>query len=76
MVSDGDLAQRCEEIFMEMYAHEKCPVITIIHHVEQSFGLNKGTGIALFKQLVRNKSIELDLNKQIDLTEQRYGVHI
>lgn len=76
LVSDGDLAQRCEEIFMEMYVHEKCPVITIIHHIEQSYGLNKGTGIALFKQLVHNKSIELDLNKQINLTEQKYGVHI
>ena len=76
LVSDGDLARSCEEMFMEMYVHEKCPVITIIHHVELFYGLSEGTGMALFKQLVRSKSIELDLNKQINLTEQRHRVYI
>ena len=34
-------------------------------------GLEKGAGIALFKLLIRDGLIAVDLNKQINLTEPR-----
>jgi len=75
LVSNEDLARKCEKLFMKMYYGEECPIIAIVRNVEESYGLSEGVGIALFKQLVCSKSIELDLNKQINLTEQRHGMH-
>lgn len=75
MVSNGTLAWECEKLFMEVYCYEECPVIEIIRYVEESCGLSEGTSIALFKQLVRSKSIKLDLNKKINLTGQRHEVY-
>lgn len=73
LVANGDLALKCEKSFMEMYGSEEYPVIEIIHNVEETYGLCGGAGIALFKHLVCSKSIELDLSKQINLSEQRCG---
>ena len=44
---------------------------TIVMHVENMHGLEKGVGIALFKLLIRDGLIAVDLNKQINLTEPR-----
>lgn len=74
LVANGDLAQKCKKSFMEMYGNEEYPVMEIIRNVEETYGLSGGTGIALFKHLVCSKSIELDLNKQINLSEQRCGI--
>ena len=38
---------------------------------ENMHGLEKGVGIALFKLLIRDGLIAVDLNKQINLTEPR-----
>lgn len=75
LVSNKDLAQRYEELFMEMYCYGGYPIVTIIRRLEESCGLGEGTGMALFKHLVRSKSIELDLDKQINLTESRHGMY-
>ena len=69
LVVNGDLARRCEKSFMEMYGSKEYSVIEIIHNVEETYGLCGGVGIALFKHLVCSKRIELDLNKQINLSE-------
>lgn len=69
LVANGDLARKCEKSFMEMYGSKEYSVIEITHNVEETYGLCGGVGIALLKHLVCSKSIELDLNKQINLSE-------
>lgn len=73
LVSSEDLIQECKELFIRMYCHESYAIATITRYIEESYGFSKGTGMSLFKLLVRDKCIELNLNELINLTESRYG---
>jgi len=73
LIGNEDLVQECIERFIGMYCHGDCAIITIIRHIEESYGFNEGMGMVLFKLLVRDKRIGLDLNEQINLTELRHG---
>ena len=71
LIQDKKVEQECRELFLEMYCGGKSTVAAIAMHVEHMLGLEKGVGIALFKLLIRDGLIAVDLNKQINLTEPR-----
>lgn len=71
LIHNKKVEQECKELFMEMYYGGKSAVAAIAIHVENIHGLEKGVGIALFKLLIRDGLIAVDLNKQINLTEPR-----
>lgn len=53
--------------------------MVILQYVENDFRLGAGSGIAVFKMLVYEKQIILDLDKEINLAETKdgkaYGMH-
>ena len=73
LVQNSEMEQKCKDIFMEMYCGGNEAVASIAMHVESVYGLDEGTGIALFKLLVRDGFIEFDLSRKINLTEPRHN---
>ena len=69
IVTDGEKARDCEEYFINLYDDGNCTVVAVIQHVEILYGLSAGAGMALFKMLIRQKRIPIDLNKEICLTK-------
>jgi len=61
----------CTVFFMERYETGNMPVTTIVHQLEHKFDLSEGTGVSVFKMLICEKKIILDLNKEINLTKLR-----
>lgn len=71
IVQNAGLEQECRDFFMEMYYGGNESVASIAMHIESVYGFDEGTGIALFKLLVRDGLIGFDLSKQINLAEPR-----
>ena len=65
---------------MEQYEAGDMPVTTIVRCLEHEFDLGEGTGISVFKMLICEKKITLDLNEEINLTrlgkQEFYGQHL
>ena len=68
IIADREKAHYCEDFFINLYCEADYTVITAIRHVEKTYGLDNGAGMALFKMLIRQKRITVDLNRQISLT--------
>ena len=73
LVTDVEMARDCEDCFISLYDDGSYTVVAAIRHVEKSYGLAGGTGMALFKMLIRKKRIPVDLNQQICLTKTESG---
>lgn len=59
------------EYFLFLYEDVKIRFPDILMEVEQNFGLKDGTGICIFKELVRCRKILLEMEKPINLSEPR-----
>lgn len=73
LVTDREKACDCEDFFVRLYSGGNYTVIAVIHHVEKTYGLADGVGMALFKMLIRQNRIRVDLNRQICLTKVGSG---
>jgi len=73
LVPDREKIRDCEDFFISLYGDGDYTVIAAIRHVEKAYGLADGAGMALFKMLIRQKRIAVDLNRQICLTERGSG---
>ena len=60
-----------EAAFLKLYDDPTIPFPTILEIIEEGFGLEKGKGMEIFKSLVRQRKILLDLEKKINFTEPR-----
>ena len=69
IVADREKIRDCEEYFISLYVDGDYTVIAAVRHVEKKFELAGGSGLALFKMLIRKKRILVDLNRQINLTK-------
>ena len=73
LVPDREKIRDCEDFFISLYGDGDYTVIAAIRNVEKAYGLADGAGMALFKMLIRQKRIAVDLNRQICLTERGSG---
>lgn len=71
LIHDDTVLRRSKTAFLQLYSRPDISFWSCIDIIEESFGLTSGTGIALFKSLVREKSISLDLNSKINFTDPR-----
>ena len=69
LVVDREKARDCENFFISLFNEGDYTIMTSIRRVENMYGLADGAGMALFKTLVRQKRILVDLNRQICLTK-------
>ena len=69
LVVDREKARDCENFFISLFNEGDYTIMTSIRRVEKMYGLADGAGMALFKTLVRQKRILVDLNRQICLTK-------
>lgn len=69
LIPDVEQFCQCKEAFMELYDKGSYPIMVILLYIESDFRLEAGSGIAVFKVLVCENQITLDLNKEINLTE-------
>lgn len=67
LIPDAGQRNRCKEVFVELYDRGSYPTMVILTYVENEFDLKAGSGIAIFKSLVCEKKVALDLNKEINL---------
>lgn len=72
LLYNKELEQECKVLFMEMYCSGNYAVAVIAMHVENIYSFEKGAGIALFKLLVQDGLIAVDLNKKINLAESKH----
>ncbi len=79
LIPSNEQREQCKETFLELYDRGSYPIMAILTYVENDFNLKAGSGIAIFKSLVCEKKIALDLNKEINLTGiedgKSYGSH-
>jgi hypothetical protein len=79
-ITDERKRADCAAYFMEQYEAGDMPVTTIVRCLEHEFDLGEGTGISVFKMLICEKKITLDLNEEINLTrlgkQEFYGQHL
>ena len=73
LIPDDKQLCQCKEAFLELYDKGSYPIMVILQYVENDFGLGAGSGIAVFKMLVYEKQIILDLDKEINLAETKDG---
>lgn len=69
VITDEQQRADCAAFFMELYESGDVPVVMILNRLEHDFNLGEGTGISIFKMLICEKKITLDLNEEINLTK-------
>lgn len=71
LIPDKERLEHISDAFLELYANEAIPFAEIIDNMESFCGLKHGTVIQLFKQLLIDRKITLDLSKPLDLDNPR-----
>lgn len=69
----------CDDVLLDemlseiekLYLGTKNPILDICEQIERSFSVGCGTGLALFKHLVANKRLPLDMNRPLALSKWR-----
>lgn len=75
MITDTDILKQSEIAFYELYENSSHSISMIIETVESDFRLEQGSGITLYKKLVMDKKIQLDMNQELNLTGVRKESH-
>lgn len=68
---DDVLMQSIVSEIIRVYRETQRPILGICDHIDQIFATHPGTGLAVFKYLVANKHVSLDINKPLVLTDWR-----
>ena len=66
-----DRQQELEEAFIELYSDMTIPFHTILKEIDHVFNFSIGTGMQLFKSLIKSRKITLDLTRKINLQDPR-----
>ena len=70
-LQDKGCMQACEEEFLKLYRDPDKPFHMILENIELMAGAEPGTGLALYKQLVRDGKISLELSQPLNLADPR-----
>lgn len=80
VIADEHKRSKCAAFFLEQYEAGKTPAVMIFRNLEKAFNLEEGSGLAVFKMLIHEKRIAINLNEDINLTRSRkqetYGQHL
>lgn len=71
LISDEDVMKRSLCRFLELYGADDIPFSQILEIIEKEYRLERGGGIAIFKKLVTDRRIPLDISRKIDLSDPR-----
>lgn len=66
MIPDTELYSRSRTAMLDLLAEKEFPLRTIIEILEEGLLLPAGAGMAVYKSLIRDGSITVDLEKRID----------
>ena len=80
VIADEHKRSKCAAFFLEQYEAGKTPAVMIFRNLEKAFDLEEGSGLAVFKMLIHEKRIAINLNEDINRTRSRkqetYGQHL
>ena len=71
LIPNQRLQQELEEAFIELYSDMTIPFHTILKEIDHVFNFSIGTGMQLFKSLIKSRKITLDLTRKINLQDPR-----
>ncbi len=71
LFSDPHLLQRAETVFVRWYEDAALPFPALLDHVESQFCLPPGSGICIFKSLLRKDVLQIDLSKPLNMLNPR-----
>lgn len=74
LIKDSTTLEYAKETFLHLYNQSEIPFHSCIESVESSFGFEPGTGINLFKSLVLEQHIHLNMDRKINLADPRKAV--
>lgn len=73
-IPDPELRQSIIDSFMELYQNCSVSFKELVDAMEDYYNLRSGTIMQLFKHLIREKTIELDLNQPINWIDPRKAI--
>ena len=71
LIPDLELQKELQSAFIELYNDRTISFHTILQEIDSFFNFTLGTGMQLFKFLVKTSQIKLDLNRKINLQDPR-----
>lgn len=67
LIPDAEIMTQSVSDFMLLYESQRFSWAEIIESIERKYGFHMGVGIAIFKMLVRERRIYLDISREINL---------
>lgn len=71
MIPDRDILMEAVCCFAECFRESAYPIIVLAGDVEEIFGFEPGAGLCIFAKAVRDRLIEIDLCRPLDMTAVR-----
>jgi len=71
LFSDPHLLPEAESLFFRWYSEECLPFPALLDQIESRFCLLPGSGVCVFKSLLRKGRIRIDMNKPINMLNPR-----
>lgn len=71
LLPDENHREECAAFFIKIYNNDCTPVFEILNDMEKYFCLSAGFGIAVFKMLICERRIKLNLDEDINLSKYR-----
>ncbi len=71
LIPDQELLFHCVTVFRNLYLNDKLNFPDILEIIEEGFSLDSGTGMAIFKHMIRSKVITFDMESQYNPVDPR-----
>jgi len=72
--AESDTLSNAKDMIRQLFYSYKFSIVEIVQIVEAKFHLGKGSGLLLFKSLVLDKEIYIDLNERLNLNAKKVAV--
>lgn len=76
LIPDAESMMRSVSDFMLLYESQRFSYAEIIESIERKYGFQMGVGIAIFKMLVREGRIYLDISREINLENSERKLNV
>lgn len=73
---ESDILSNAKDLIRQLFYSYEFSIVEIAHIVEDKFHLGKGIGLLLFKLLVLDKEIYVDLNERLNLNAKKVAVAV
>lgn len=72
MITDPVLHREARLLFMKLLGEGEFPVADIVEIIETGLNLRPGSGVTVYKELIRDGLVQVDMNRRIDRDLQVY----